>query len=233
MKLIRLIITVVALSCTCIGCANHAKIEVPTTTKVSSPCWDERSFNVDIYYSQPEPGFFNSAEQLELKPLSEAKLSVGAVQVLANLPRTLMNQLPTNSSYSENDDADYLLTVELIAHHKRGPTYSEWETLKNFGKSMITLGLGADEYDIIADFNIKYILASSSGESFEKEFIVKDSVDHERSAIEFKNNTSDYAADLLSKHIMLTSSEFLEEASESLNCDNDADHSIPKSNIDG
>lgn len=224
MNLIRQVLIIIVLASACVGCATHAKIDVPATAKVHSPCWQGKSFNIEIYYSQPEPGIFNSGIQQDLKPLSEARLSVGAVQVLSNLPRTIMNQLPIDAAYTQDDTADYSLTVELTAHHKRGPTYSDYKYLKNFGKGLITLGFGADEYNIIADFNIKYILSSERGESVEKEFIAKESVDHGRSAIEFKNNTYDYATDLLTKHVMITSSEFLEEASHAFDCQDLDEH---------
>jgi hypothetical protein len=194
------------------GCATHAKIDVPATTKVNSENWQGKSFNVDIYYSQPEPGVFSGGDQQELKPLKKAKLSVGAVQVLSNLPQTVMNQLPMNAIYTEESNADYTLRVELVAHNKKGPTFADYEFGKSLAKSFLTLGMGSDEYNIVADFDVKYTLTNQGGQSYEKAFTVKDSVDHERSSVEFKNNTYDYAAELLKKHIMLTSSTFLNEA---------------------
>jgi hypothetical protein len=216
MRHLKLLFGLLVLLLLTVGCATHAKIDVPATTKVNSANWQGKSFNVDIYYSQPEPGVFSAGNQQELKPLKEAKLSVGAVQVLSNLPQTVMAQLPMNAVYTEESNADYFLHIELIAHNKRGPTFADYEFGKNLAKSFLTLGLGADEYNIIADFDVKYTLTDQGGQSYEKAFAVKESIDHERSSVEFKNNTYDYAAELLKKHIMLTSSAFLNEAKTSI-----------------
>lgn len=145
--------------------------------------------------------------------MSEAQLSVGSAQVLASLPQILSDQLPVNAVLTDNAEADYRLKIELVAHHKLGPTYPDYEAAKNLAKGLMTLGMGADEYNIVADFDITYSLISREGKAFKKKFSVKDTVDHERSSIEFKNNTFDYASLLLKKHIMLTSSDFLKEAS--------------------
>lgn len=198
------------------GCATHAKIEMPVVNKVRSTNWEGKGFRLDVYYSQPQPGVFSGGEQQELKPLSEAQLSVGSAQVLASLPQMFSDQLPLNAFLSDTEGADYRLKMELVAHHKLGPTYPDYEAAKNLAKGLITLGMGADEYNIVADFDVTYSLISKEGKTFQKHFSVKDNVDHERSAIEFKNNTFDFASSLLRKHIMLTSSTFLEEASQKL-----------------
>lgn len=198
------------------GCATHAKIDIPATSKVNTANWQGKSFSLDIYYSQPEPGIFTAGDQQELKPLKDAKLSVGAVQVLTNLPQTIMNQLPMNSIYTESSDTDYTLCVELVAHNKRGPTYADYELGKSLAKGLLTLGMGSDEYNIVADFDVKYTLTDRSGQSYEKAVAVKDIIDHERGSFELKDNTYDYAAELLKKHIMFTSSAFLNEAKTAL-----------------
>lgn len=194
------------------GCANHAKIEMPVISKVNSAKWQGKSFQYEVFYSQPQPGVFSGGEQQQLKPLKEAQLSVGSAQVLADLPQILGDQLPVGARINTDGQSDYRLKIELIAHNKKGPTYADYEFGKNFAKSLVTLGMGADEYDIIADFEITYALIDRDGKTYRKTFPVKDRVDHERSAVEFKNNTFDYAATLLRKHIMITSSSFFEEA---------------------
>lgn len=194
------------------GCANHAKIEMPVVAKVNSAKWQGKSFQYEIFYSQPQPGIFSEGEQQQLKPLKEAQLSVGSAQVLADLPQILANQLPVGVRLNDDGQSDYRLKIELVAHDKKGPSYAEYELGKNLAKSLVTFGMGADEYDIIADFEITYCLIARDGKSYRKSFSVKDRVDHERSAVEFKNNTFDYAAILLRKHIMITSSSFLAEA---------------------
>lgn len=195
------------------GCATHAKIEVPVTSKVIAEQWQHKDFRCEIFYSQPEPGIFNSGTQEPLKPLSESKLTIGSAQVLANLPQMVAYQLPLNTFLTDKQDADYCFRVELVAHHKGGPTYSDFEFGKSLAKSFVSLGMASDEYNIIADFDVTYSLTDANGNVFKKDYHVKDCVDHERGSYEFKNNTLDYAAELLRKHIMITSSAFLSEAS--------------------
>ncbi len=198
------------------GCANHAKIDMPVVSKVNADQWHGKSFQYEVFYSQPQPGIFTGGEQQQLKPLNEAQLSVGSAQVLADLPQILADQLPLGAKLTTDGQADYRLKIELIAHDKKGPTYADYEFGKNLAKSFVTLGMGADEYDIVADFDITYFLIAKDGKTYSKAFSVKDSVDHERSAVEFKNNTFDYSSLLLRKHIMITSSDFLQKACNSL-----------------
>ena len=215
MNLLKLQVAIVILLAT-VGCATHAKIDMPVISKVNSTKWQGKTFRYEVFYSQPKPGVFSSGEQEELKPLSEATLSVGSAQVMTILPQILADQLPVNTVLTDSEKADYRLRVEMVAHHKLGPAYPDYKTGKNLAKGLLTLGMGADEYDIVADFDVKYSLTSKEGKEFEKEFTVNDSIEHERSSIEFKNNTFDYASELLRKHIMVTSSAFLKEASQQL-----------------
>ena len=195
------------------GCATHAKIDMPVISKVNKADWHGKEFRYEIYYSQPQPGIISGGQQQDLKPLSEAELSVGSAQVLGNLPQILADQLPLNAVVTDSEGADYQLRIEMVAHHKLGPTYPDYEFAKSFVKNLLTIGMAADEYNIIADFDITYFLKAKDGKEFQKHFVVKDSVDHERGSTEFKNNTFDYSAVLLRKYIITTSSEFLLEAS--------------------
>lgn len=218
MRLVKMIVVLIFMSVAA-GCATHAKIDIPVPEQVHKSEWQNKNFSVEFLYSQPEPGvanIFGKGKQQELKPLSESKLTISSAQVLRSFPSFLTSQLPANTKLSTPERADYKVLVEMWAHNSAGPTYPNYEAAKNFAKGMLTMGLGADEYDIIADFIVRYTLTSNGGKTFQKEFTVKESVDHERGSMEFKNNTFDYAAEMLKKHVLITSSAFLNEAATQL-----------------
>lgn len=198
------------------GCATHAKIDMPGVSEVVSPAFENKSFSQEVLYSQPQPGMFSGGEQQTLKPLNEQELSVASAATLSKLPTYIKDQLPASSKVVNSTESDFKLRVELMAHDKKGPAFADYEFGKSLIKSMLTFGFGSSEYDIIADFEVKYILSSSGKDLFAKSYSVSESVDHERGKLESFNSLNDFAGQLLEKHLILTLNDFFLTADKSL-----------------
>ena len=166
-----------------------------------------------MFYSQLEPGLFNGNTQQDLKPIEEAELSVASAATLQNLTQIIERQLPASATIVDSANNDMKLMVELVAFSKAGPTYADFEFAKNFGKSMLTLGMGSSEYNILADFNVTYRLSDESGKIIEKSYRIEDVVDHERGKFESMQSVHDYAAQLLEKHLIISLNDFFLQAS--------------------
>ena len=209
MKKISMLLMVLVIT----GCATHAQIDMPGVQEVHNEALNNKSLSYEIMYSQPEPGMFNAHKQLPMKPLKDSKLSIASAATLKKLPDYIFDQLPSNVKRGEQGQADYNLLVEITANHKRGPAYSDYEAIKSFGKSFITLGFGSSEYDIIADYNVQYSLLRNDGTKvYSKRYTVKDRADHERGALENFNSLNDYAGKLLEKHLIITLNNFFNES---------------------
>lgn len=208
MKKALFVLTIVIVA----GCATHANIEMPVVTQVHDKIYENKSLAYEIMYSQPEPGIFSGGEQQALKPLKQAKLSVASAATLKRLPDFIFQQLPSNVTRADPGNSDLKLLVELYAHHKKGPTYADFEAGKSFGKSLLTLGLGSSEYNIMADFDVTYKLYKADKEVFKKHYKIKESVDHERGKLEGYNGVHEFAGQLLEKHLILTLNNFFIEA---------------------
>lgn len=198
------------------GCATHANITAPVVSKVYDKAYDNKSLSYSILYSQPKPGIFTGGEQLPLTPLEKAELSIASSATLSKLSDYIFQQLPSNVQRALDNNGDFKLVVEITAHHKKGPSYADYEAGKSFAKGMVTLGFGSDEYDIIADFDATYKLYVGDEIKFEKSYKVNDSVDHERGKFESFNAVNDVAGQLLEKHLIITLNNFFTEATASL-----------------
>src|SRR5699024_8874692 len=127
---------------------------------------------------------------------------------LVDMPDYILEQLPATATWVEPGQSDYALTIKLIAHDKAGPVYGDMKVVESFAKSMFSLGLAADEYAIVADFDVTYVLHQGDTLVFKKSYDVHDQVAHERSALAFKSDISEYAGQLLEKHLILTLNDF-------------------------
>ncbi|MGB5446125.1 MAG: hypothetical protein WBM99_11530 [Psychromonas sp.] len=193
------------------GCATHADIKMPAVTKVHNPVYENKTLNYEILYSQPKPGVFTGGEQLALAPLEKAELSVASASTLKELPKFIFEQLPVSVKHLVNS-ADLTLKLELTAHDKKGPAYADHEFTKSLGKNLLTLGLASEEYNIVADFDVKYSLIQDNKEIYSKEFKVRDEVDHERGDFDSFNTLNEFTSQILEKHLILTLHDFFTEA---------------------
>lgn len=198
------------------GCATHAVIETPAVTKVYSKAFENKSIGYEILYSQPEPGILSEGKQMPLVPIEQAKLSVGSAKTLRKLPDYIYQQLPSAVKCADHSNCDYKLLVEMVAHNKRGPAYSDYEAGKSFAKGMATFGFASSEFDIIADFDVKYILLKEGKDVFKKDYKVKESVDHQKGKFDSFNSLDEYTSQLFEKHLMLTLNNFFKEAEKAL-----------------
>ncbi|WP_257291722.1 hypothetical protein [Endozoicomonas sp. ONNA1] len=195
------------------GCAQHATIEMPYVEATHNEAWKDKKFDYDILYSQPKPGVFSGGEQLPLKPIEEAELSVASSATLKNFSNYLIKQLPEGIKLGSNTDYDYKLIVEMEAKDKKGPAYADYNAGESFAKGMLTLGFAASEYEIIADFTVTYKLLKSDGDKIiEYSYKVSDSVPHERGDFESFNSLNDYSGQLLEKHMIITLNDFIKKA---------------------
>lgn len=190
------------------GCATHADITVPALQQVPSDVWRDKSFSYQILYSQPRPGLASGNEMQPLGPFEHAELSAASAATLKKLPEYIAAQIPS-SRVSRDGAADYRLVVEIRAHHKRGPAYSDYEVGKSMAKNLLSLGFAASEYTIVADFEATYRLQTASGETVtSKRYDVKDAIKHQRSDFESLNSLNDYASQMLEKHLVVTLNDF-------------------------
>jgi hypothetical protein len=213
---VKQLICSVAVMTLLVGCAAHPEIKANPIERVSSQEWNGKNFKYEVFYSQPKPGIISGGEQLDLVPLSKAELSVASAQVLSNFPKLINQVLPSNVTLIKDGISDYDLTVNLIANHKKGPTYADFEFGKSLAKGLFTLGLASDEYNIIADFSVEYILKNKSGESFTKKYAVNESIDNQKGAFEIHDRNADFASELLQKHMITTAATFFNEAKSKL-----------------
>ncbi|WP_160060966.1 hypothetical protein [Psychromonas sp. L1A2] len=193
------------------GCATHAEIKMPVTTKVHDAAYENKSLNYEILYSQPKPGVFSGGEQLPLVPLEKAELSIASASTLKELPKLIFEQLPVSVKYLANNP-DLILKLEITAHDKHGPAYADYEFAKSFGKNLLTLGFASSEYNIVADFDAKYILEQKGEVIFTQDFRVRDEVDHEKGDFDSFNSLNEYTSQILEKHLILTLHEFFKVA---------------------
>lgn len=194
------------------GCATHAQINVPAIQKVQAPAYENKSFGYEILYSQPKPGVFTGGEQMPLVPLDKAELSVASAVTLKRLPEYIFDQLPANVKRGDAKDADYVLHVELVAHDKKGPAYADYQVGKTTAMKFISLGLASANYTIAADFDAKYTLRKQGKTVYEKSYVVKDAIDHQRGDFENFNSLNDYTGQMLQKHLILSLGDFFKGA---------------------
>ena len=195
------------------GCAQHATIDMPYVESARSEAWNNKKFDYDILYSQPKPGMFSGGEQLPLKPIEEAELSVASSATMKNFSDYLIKQLPSGIKLGNDDDYDYKLVVEMEARDKKGPSYADYNAAESFAKGMLSLGFAASEYEIIADFKVTYKLLHNDGtEILSQSYEVSDNVPHERGDFESYNSLNDYSGQLLEKHMILTLNDFIKKA---------------------
>jgi len=195
------------------GCMTHGDVTMQPVKPVINQAWNNKTFAYEIFYSQPEPGLLNKGKQLPLKPLAESKLSVGAAASLQKFPEYLKNQLPYEAHIGNMDDYDYKVIVKLIAHNKKGSTYTDYEFGKSLVKGIVTLGFGSDDYNIVADFDVTYQLVDKTGNTlFQKSYKVKDSIDHEESQLRQFASMDGYRMRMLEKHLILTLHDFFTNA---------------------
>lgn len=207
MKKIILLLMVSVLA----GCATHAEIKMPVTIKVHDAAYENKTLHYEILYSQPKPGVFSGGEQLPLAPLEKAELSIASASTLKELPKLIFEQLPVSVKYLANNP-DLTLKLEITAHDKLGPAYADYEFAKSFGKNLLTLGFASAEYNIVADFDAKYILEQKGEVIFTKDFRVRDEVDHEKGDFDSFNSLNEFTSQILEKHLILTLHEFFKAA---------------------
>ncbi len=194
------------------GCATHAKIGMPAVTQVHHKSFENKSMSYEVMYSQPKPGIFSGGQEMPLVPLEEAELSVASAATLKNLPEYIFRQVPSSVERAAKGESDLKLIVELKAYDKKGPAYADYELAKSFFKDLVTLGFSSSEYNIVADFDAKYVLLSGDKEVLSKSYKIDESVDHERGDFESYGSLNEYVGQLLEKHFILTLNDFFKES---------------------
>ena len=196
------------------GCSTHANIQMDGVTQVRNEIYENKSMTYEILYSQPKPGLFSGGEQLPLKPLNESKMSYYSASTLQYLPEFIFKQLPSTVKIITSGEADYKLKVELVAHDKDGLVYPDPKWIQSIFIGILTIGLGPQKYDIVADFDIKYTLYKQGKEFFVKEYNVKDEVGHGILFFDDFTSLNYYIGLMLKKHLILTLNNFFSEAVE-------------------
>lgn len=207
MKKLALIFMIAFLS----GCATHAEIKMPVVNKVHDSAYENKTLQYNILYSQPQPGIVTGGEQQSLTPLEDAELSIASSSTLEDLSALILEQLPASVSHLDNN-ADLVLSIQIVAHDKKGPAYAEHQFAKSLGKGLLTLGTAPSEYIIIADFDAKYTLEQQGKEAFSKDYKVEELVNHQEGDFDFSNAKDDLTSQILEKHLILTLNDFFTEA---------------------
>ncbi|MBE1301800.1 MAG: hypothetical protein GJ680_18095 [Alteromonadaceae bacterium] len=199
------------------GCASHAKIDKFALETINSPAYHGKSINHEVLYSQIEPGFLNSAHQQELTPLKDATLSMAASNVMDNFESKLAKGKPLNTTIVTKG-GDLLLRTTVIANDKKGPAFGEHQLAESLAKNVLTFGLAGSDYDVVADFSIRYELYFDNALVHDKRFVINERVDHTSGNFEFNrySNLNDAAAALMDKHVSMTLNTFYKEAAEKL-----------------
>jgi len=194
-KLLLLLVTVFIIN----GCATHAEINMPSVSEVYHNKYENKTLSYEVFYSQPKPGIFTGGQQLPLVPIENAEFSIASAKTLKKLPDYIFEQLPSSVKRIETNDGDFKLKVELVAHHKKGPAYADYEAAKSFGKSFVTLGFGSSEYDLVADFDTTYALYRKDELIHKKIYKINETVDHERGKFESYNSLNDFFKESVTK----------------------------------
>lgn len=216
MKKLKLMVTVAAIFIIT-GCATHGVVTIPVKEPIENTAFSGRSIATDVFYSQPKPGIFSNGEIEPMKPIQDAKVSVGSSRVLARFKELFIQQLPLGSKIGSKEQSDYTVITELQAKDKLGPTYADYDFAATLGKKMLTFGLGSAEYTIIADFDVTYKLVDNKGAILtENTYNIHDEVDHERGGFDSFDVGDDLAAKLLEKHIVITMNQFFNETNDTL-----------------
>lgn len=190
------------------GCATRAKIDVPDTAQWKSPTLAGKTFAFDIYYSQPTPGVFSGGDAQPLLPLNQVQTSVASADIVKQLPNYLAKKLPANAKAADGTTSDYVLRVELVAPHKRGPAYSDYQAGQSMAMNLITLGLAPSYYNLVAEFDAKYVLTSQGQSIYEKSYKVKDLVADQRGDFDGFSILNQHTAELFQKHLFTTLDDF-------------------------
>lgn len=198
------------------GCASHPDIKFKMFQPISSDAFNNKTFKYEVFYSQPEPGIFLiSREQQAFAPLEQANVSLAATKTLTNLPNIINQQLP-HSVVLTQSNPEYLLKIFIKAHDVAGPAFADFEGVKSLVKHMFTLGLGSDEFNIVADYDIRYELYNNNKKILSKEYKINESLDDERSMSDSFDNPSRYAVQIFDEHMIETTHNFFVNANEIL-----------------
>ena len=195
------------------GCAQHARIDAFNKPKIQHESWQGQCFIVELLYAQPKPGILSGGQALPLRPFNEAEKSSEAVTVLKTLPDIIKQQLPVGVTWGNH--CVYQLHVAVKAFDKRGPSYAVFSSIKNYAKSLVTLGFDFDkDYEITANFTVEYRLQKQNDGTpiFSQRFEVNRKLSHEHGNFEFSEAPLDYARQLFQQQIARTLNEFFRRA---------------------
>ncbi len=196
------------------GCANHATFKEPGTYTTVNDKFTGQTMKYSIAYSQPEPGIFTGGEQQPLKPVSDTNLSVVSTRSLQNINEIVERHLPAGVTTLANENAaDFQFDVEITAYEKQGPTFWDFEFLKSLGVGLVTLGLGPDYWDVIADFDVKYALKDSKNNLLiAREYSIEEKADHQASPFDTNEPLLRSSQKMFEQQLALTLNDFFEAA---------------------
>lgn len=216
MKKTITIVAALGLAAILTGCSSHAQIDMPVTTYKGLDAFSGKTVNYELLYSQPKPGYFKNGEKQAMQPLEKVELSVASARAMQKMTRLVESQLPSDAKMVQSDAAsDMTLVVEMEARDRRGPAYSDYQAAKSFGANMLTMGMAASRYEIIADFDVNYKLIHGSRTLYEKPYKVAEVLPHKKGDFD-KHAPSEFASQLLEKHMAITLGDFLKKANSSV-----------------
>lgn len=193
------------------GCANPAQISKPVLADLNSNVWNKKTLAYKVNYAQPTPGIFSGGDVVELQPISQVQKSIYSSRILSNLDNNIKDTFPDNLLYSESEvESDYKMQIDITAFDKKGPSYSDYLSLVNWSKFFLTLGINkVQDYEIIADFKMNCRLYDKQDSLiFEKDYTVKDVLEHEEYSYNLTSSYEALAAELFKKHVSVSMNDF-------------------------
>ncbi|PTB99141.1 hypothetical protein C9993_04475 [Marinobacter sp. Z-F4-2] len=195
------------------GCANHATFKTPSPYTSIDDEFTGQTVKYTLKYSQPEPGIFTGGQQQVPTDLSKSNLSIVSAHTLANAEEIVERHLPAGlTPVTGESGADYLFDVQMTAHSKHGPTAWDFQFAKSLGIGLLTLGLGPDYWQIIADYKVTYSLTDSqTGHTITEEYAVTEVAEHQAGPFESNAPLKRASRDMFERNFALTLNEFFEQ----------------------
>lgn len=195
------------------GCTTPGHVNMPMTTKYDITQFEQKKVAYNITYQDPEHGMFGDGDMLPPMAVSEAHLDFQTRRVFNEFNRILASQIPSNALITNKQQPDFTLKVKFVAHDSGGPVVVEDKFGETLLKSAISLGFAPYEQEVVADFDVTYTVVDKDGETlFTQKYKVNDEVDHEKSNIEFTNESGkNLAGQLFERNLTLTLNEFMKE----------------------
>jgi hypothetical protein len=195
------------------GCTTAGNVDMPYVKAPDVERLEKATVSYEISYQAPEAGLFKDDELLPKMPISEAKLNHNTRLVVNKFNQILASQLPSNALVVNDSHSDYTLTMHIIATDADGPVFVKDNHAETLLKETLSLGFASNEQDIVADFKVIFSAIDHEGNALlSKEYVIKESIDHEKSDYDFADLSGEtLTGKLFEKHVLLSLNDFMRQ----------------------